>query len=768
VTVLGDAAGPYDDPKAWALTILAGVVGLAWVWGWAHPPPRGVGAAPAASRGTRVVCWAVGAYALWWVLTTPASLMPALSVWGSLGRGHGLVALEGALLVFALVHATYRTPAAATGLLDAVLLGSAPVCLLALGQAAGWDPLPRAWDPATADLSVRSTFGQHIFLGSYLAFVAPLAAARLDTAWAAWRRRREGPRPWPRWTLLVGAVWIGGVLGLTALAQVWPPGWWALPAWGAVGAAGWVWALGRDASRPAPGQALALLGPLLAAHLAVLVLAQARGAFIGGLVGLALTAVGLLWRRRAWRALIGVGAGLGVVVSLLILLNVPGSPLASWRTVPPWSRLAKLVETERGSPGWVRLGAWRGIADGWARQLRGEPVIPETWPRARSLVGYGLESQLVTLDYLTEPFLRLSSSRLEIEGTSGRYFLDRAHNEAADHLLTGGLVGVALWLVAVSTVLAVGLRRLRGGDGLGGALRLGCLGALAADLVSGLVGIATPTSRALFWLVAGVLTLERGPGPAVAVRSVATARRSPWRWAVVAAVALVAVITAVGSTRSLLASTAYGRGMRQLLLAHDSAVARPEFARAARLAPWMPQGVEAVAVLSLRLAHENAEGPQRARVLEDAREALDRARPHAQAQASHWVLSGRVARAEAHGGGPAGFVPALEAFARAGRLRPRDARILAEWGLTALEAGQAEPARSLADQAVAHGPRDWLGWAVLARAAAELGDPARAGEAADRARRLVPAEGRAAVERLLQAQAPSRGFFPDAPDSFSR
>ena len=31
VAVLGTAAGPYDDPKAWALPILVALTGLAWL-----------------------------------------------------------------------------------------------------------------------------------------------------------------------------------------------------------------------------------------------------------------------------------------------------------------------------------------------------------------------------------------------------------------------------------------------------------------------------------------------------------------------------------------------------------------------------------------------------------------------------------------------------------------------------------------------------------------------------------------------------------------
>ena len=51
--------------------------------------------------------------------------------------------------------------------------------LLPLPKAIGWDPLPESWDPAVARLTVRSTLGQHIFLGSYLVILIPLAVGRL-------------------------------------------------------------------------------------------------------------------------------------------------------------------------------------------------------------------------------------------------------------------------------------------------------------------------------------------------------------------------------------------------------------------------------------------------------------------------------------------------------------------------------------------------------------------------------------------------------------
>ena len=185
VAVLGTAAGPYDDPKAWALPILVALTGLAWLI-QRRERPDGV-----PDRPGRWLGGIVAAYFLWWIVTTLTSLAPWQSLLGNFGRGLGLLTFGSAILLFPLVRSECRSPRAVRALIDAALLGSAPVCVLALGQALGWDPLPKGWDPAVARLTVRSTFGQHIFLGSYLAALIPIAAARLE--WGL--RAREPSRP---------------------------------------------------------------------------------------------------------------------------------------------------------------------------------------------------------------------------------------------------------------------------------------------------------------------------------------------------------------------------------------------------------------------------------------------------------------------------------------------------------------------------------------------------------------------------------------------
>src|SRR5207244_7030991 len=120
-----------------------------------------------------------------------------------------------------LVQSECRTPGALRRLVDVVLFGSVPVGLVALSQAANWDPLPRVWDPAVTSMTVRSTFGSHVFLGSYLVMIIPLTAARLAWAWREWRGAGS-PRPTvTRATWLrrpVATAWVAGALGVIGLA----------------------------------------------------------------------------------------------------------------------------------------------------------------------------------------------------------------------------------------------------------------------------------------------------------------------------------------------------------------------------------------------------------------------------------------------------------------------------------------------------------------------------------------------------------------------
>jgi hypothetical protein len=659
-------------------------------------------------------------------------------------------------LVFFLARAECRGAASVLALVDAALLGSAPVCLLALGQAAGWDPFPGSWDPAVASLPVRSTFGQHIFLGSYLVLVIPLAVARLESAIESARRTGGGPGTAGAVARAVGpgSAYTLGAIGLVALASGWAPAWWLLVPWGVAGAV----ALAVSAA-PGRGGArgwavVVLLAGLLVLQVSVVVLSRARGAFLAMLVGLSVTVLAALARRRAVRTLTAAGVVLGAVLLLVVLLNVPGSPLAPLGEVRILSRLSRLTDVTYASPVWLRLKLWSAIVSGWGRQLRGDEVVPGTWPVARSIIGYGPETQLLTLDQLARR--QIGVLRTGGVGWQGEYLLDRAHDALLDQLVTAGLVGAALWLTTAAVLLAVGLSRVReAAPGEETSLRLGCLGAVLAHLAEGAVGIVTPMPLALFWVSAALLG-SRAWSQAVDPRGVASPAKPArsWWWApALAAGALLASLVAWLDTRWLLASLAYADGARAHMAGRPAA-AYASFQRSRELSPWLVPPAEAVAYTAIRLAARESTASGRLGWLHEGESAITDARERVPASASSWALAAQIAFAEARAGERGKLAASLEAFARAARLRPWDSALLAQWGWALLESGSAARARQVAERAVAISARrpEWLPWAVLARSARVLGDTAEAAHAADEARRLAPPEARNMLGEFVEAE----------------
>jgi len=76
--------------------------------------------------------------------------------------------------------------------------------------------------------------------------------------------------------------------------------------------------------------------------------------------------------------------------------------------------------------------------------------------------------------------------------------------------------------------------------------------------------------------------------------------------------------------------------------------------------------------------------------------------------------------------------------------------LLSQWAWALLEARNAARARAVAQEATAQSQRPdvWLAWAVLARAARDLGDVAAAERAAGLAWSLAPPEARRVLESL--------------------
>ena len=754
--VVPDATGPYDDSKAWALPILVAATALAWL---GQVRERSESPFFAGDRAGRIFGWIAVAYLAWWAITTAASIAPGQSLLGNFGRGMGFLSVASGVALFFLVRSECRTPEAARALIDAALLGSVPVCLLALGQALGWDPLPKAWDPAVAGLKVRSTFGQHIFLGSYLVVLVPLAVARLAAALGGGEAPRhvETVRPVSRLTLLIGALWVTGAVGLVGLGARWPVACWLLGPWGAAGA---VALAARPAGEGPPGRLrLALPGALVALQVLVVVLSRARGPFLAMLFGLAVANFVLLGRRRAWKALTVSAAAAAALVLVLVLVNLPHSPLAPLATRTVFGRLTQLSNVKPGSPVWFRLRVWNGIASGWTDQLRGREVIPGTSPPVRSVLGYGLETQLLTLGQLALPLL--GGARARNQEWEAQYLVDRAHNTLLDHLVTGGLVGAGLWLLLVGSLLAVAALRIRtGAPGEETSFRGWGLGAIVAHLAEGQVGIVTPMPLALFWITAALLasapwSAARPPAgePASPVRP-----RRPWGAGVLAAWVLVAFMTWT-SMRWLLASEAYAAGVRRVI-AGRTADARADFARSAALCPWLPVPAQALAHASLRAAAGEPDPARRLSLLREGEAALVEARDYATGGPVSWLLTAQLAFAEARAGDRSKLAVSLAAFETAARFRPRDPQLLAQWAWAWLESGNPARAREAAQNALAlSADREWLAWAVLARAAEQQGDAEQAERAADRTRALAPPEAR----RLLENVLPSSGGRPRPP-----
>jgi Flp pilus assembly protein TadD len=748
LAVLGRAVGPYDDPKAWALPMLVGLAALVWLARLGHAPA----AAPAEPDGpARWVRWVVLGAVAWAVIATAVSAAPAQSVLGSFGRGMGLLTIASSALLFFLVRNQVRGEGDVRELVDAALLGSVPVCVVALGQALGWDPLPKPWDPAIAPMTVRSTLGSHLSLGSYLIMLVPLAAARLEWMWreraesGGWRRPSRA-----RWLVTLGATaWVAGAVVLIALTASWPALAWALVPWGIVGAVAWTLVVARVEEAADTAVTAVLMAGLLVAQVAIVVLSRGRGAFIGLVVGLSVTAFVLLIRRRAWKTLATAAAGLVVLVAFLALLNVPGSPVARLGKLPLLSRLSEIANIQRGSPGWVRLQVWQGIADGWLRQLSGEEVIPGFSPWVRSLVGYGPETQLLVLEPLTTPFLGALPARGQ--GWQARYVIDRSHNVLLDHLVTRGLIGVGLWMLLIGSLVVIGVARIRASASAAEtAVRVGSLGALIGHVADGQVGMEITIVLVMFWLLAALLTL----GPWTAIPALAAAPCRPWvpgrpLWATLMIAAAVATVVAGwAGTRWLLASVAYADGTRHGI-AGRLPEAYGEFKRSIALVPWLSLPAEAAAYTALRLAGSEPDIPRKLALLREGQATLVQVRQHATGGADSWALSGQLAFAEARAGRQREFGASQQAFAVALRLRPDDPKLVAQWGWIWLESGDPTRAREAARLALARDPREWLAWTLLARSSRDLGDVPEAERAAAQARALAPRESHRLVDSLV-------------------
>lgn len=320
-----------------------------------------------------------------YVLTTIASVSVPASIWGSYHRLQGLVSSLSYIVVFFMVVHYLRNRAQLERLIFVILVTSLPICLYALIQHQGMDPVPWGGDVTRRS---TSTMGNAIFLGAYLIMVIPLTAMRsLDTL--RWLRRSLGGSWSKPLTLLILYL---GLLGLQTVA---------------------------------------------------LLFTQSRGPWMGFLAGMVFLVVILPLRQgRRWLAGAAVTAALAAF-AFVLLINIQTSPLAPLRHASIYlDRLGTILDLESGTNK-VRLLIWFGDDKGKGAlgMITADPV--------RTVIGYGPESMFVAYNPFYPPDLGHYEARNAVPDRSHNDLLDHLTNMgvlglASYLLVVGTFFGIGL------------------------------------------------------------------------------------------------------------------------------------------------------------------------------------------------------------------------------------------------------------------------------------------------------------------------------------
>ncbi|HOG46986.1 MAG TPA: O-antigen ligase family protein, partial [Anaerolineae bacterium] len=486
----------FEPDKITLLRSIALLMAAAWLLRTLEAPrAAAAGPAPTAAGRWRELAAMpllplVLLFVLVYLLATALSVVPRTSFWGSYQRLQGAYTTLAYIVIFFLTWQGLHRRAQLERLLNVIVLTSLPVALYGVLQHYGLDPLPWAGD---VQERVIGSLGNAIFVAAYLIMAAFVT---LERAVDRFRRLLAEPRA-PLADACMGAAYVF-ILALQLLAIYFSKSrgpWLGLLAGVYAFMLIALVALRRAAAERGPltlreaAKALgfALLSPLAAVLPAYLAMILAR-------------------RGRRWLWLSWCAQAV-LAVAVLVVFNLPQSPLAPLRQVPGIGRLGQVFETETGT-GRVRVLVWQGAVE----LLRSNPL--------RALVGYGPESMFVAYSPAYPADLAHYESRSAAP--------DRAHNETFDALITTGLIGFLAYIALFIAVFYHGLRwlgflpapdgppgprRLYLGLTIGGAL----LGALTAQVVDGslrFAGVGIPVG-----LIAGVavylaLAAFRSAGPA--------------------------------------------------------------------------------------------------------------------------------------------------------------------------------------------------------------------------------------------------------------
>jgi O-antigen ligase len=421
---------------------------------------------------------------------------------------------------------------------------------------------------------------------------------------------------------------------------------------------------------------------LLIGQGACLALTQARGAWIGlgaaAVVGLLAWTLATRDRRPALAALLL----LILSAAFLVLLNLPGGPLAALAGVPGFDRLAALTRTDAGSTA-ARLTIWRTSLD----------LIS-----ARPWLGYGPETMRPVFARVFPP---------QIVYYQGRHAtVDRAHNLWLDLGMSVGLTGTAVFaalLAGFARLAWRGLRKSR--ERWQKVVWMALVASVAGHLADMQFSFDLTSSATIFWLalaLGAAVSRTRSPDT-LPPGSSASPRSLPlYLPPALAVLALVGLLCA----RPLMANAAY---QRSLLGTRPLETAR----RAVRLWPLEP-------MYRLRLAEVLAHrgGP-------DAEAQLNAASRLSPNDPQVWAARGSI-YAIGNNASPGEYVQAEAAYRRALELAPDIATYHTALGLILVRQGRIEEGAAELERAVDLDATDGVAFGYLAQAYEALGEKTKA------------------------------------------
>jgi len=360
----------------------------------------------------------IGAY----ILSTLLSVAPHISLWGSYVRLQGTYTTFSYIIIFFLMLGTMRYREQVDRLCSTIILTSLPISLYGILQHFNLDSLP--W---TGDVTQRvaANMGNSIFVAAYLIMALPITLARVLESFSALLKEQEGDISH---ALLAGCYTFVMSVQLICIFFTQSRGPW-------LGLLGGLYvfmlvvliSLRRSASDQTPLHARDL-GRAIAFALGSIP--------VGILPAYALLVV----LKRGWRwAWLSWTIHTLLIAAFLIVINLPHSPLASFRNLPYIGRLGQVFETETGT-GKVRVLIWEGAL----QLITANPL--------RTLVGYGPETMHVAYN----PYYPPDLAHYEARNASP----DRSHNETFDALVITGVIGFLAYMLLFSSIFYYGFKWL--------------------------------------------------------------------------------------------------------------------------------------------------------------------------------------------------------------------------------------------------------------------------------------------------------------------